>query len=151
MSADQIVALLYEAIERGDVDGALVLMADDCEYDNVPIGKAVGHDAIRQTLHWFVAPEEGTADGAGIAVRMVRFEIGRQVVEGSLLFNERIDHLLVGGKPVQMPVLGVYEIDPDVGKLVLWRDYFDLAQISGQITPANTATTTASLRPRLGP
>ena len=112
MSPEEVVALFIDAIERGDPDGALAFMAPDCEYDNVPIGKAIGHHAIRDMLALFVAPGDDAAVGAGIDVRMVRFEIVRQAVQGHMLFNERIDHLLVGGKPIAMAVVGVWETDP---------------------------------------
>jgi limonene-1,2-epoxide hydrolase len=146
MSVDEVVAALFQAVERGDIDGVLALMTSDCEYDNVPIAKAIGHEAIRQTLGWFVAVPGADADGAGIGVRMVKFEIVRQAVQGNLLFNERVDHLLVGGKAVQMPVCGVWEIDPEVGKIRLWRDYFDMEQINAQIGSSSTGDSTESLR-----
>jgi limonene-1,2-epoxide hydrolase len=122
MSAEEVVATFIAAIGRGDIDEALKHMAPDCEYDNVPIGKAVGHDAIRQTLSMFVTPDS-PAD----------FKILREAVQGNLVFNERVDRLAIGGKPIEIPVAGVWEVDPSTDKITLWRDYFDMGQLNAQM------------------
>jgi len=147
----EVVASFIAAIERGDLDGALAFMAPDCEYDNVPIGKAIGHNAIRNMLALFVAPDDHTAIGSGIDVRMVQFEIVRQAVQGQMLFNERVDRLLVGGKAVTMAVVGVWETDPETGKITLWRDYFDMGQITSAITSDRPEDIAASIREQIEP
>src|SRR5581483_12118496 len=50
MNAEGVVAGFIAALERGDIDGAMGFMAPDCEYDNVPMSKAVGHEQIRGVL-----------------------------------------------------------------------------------------------------
>ena len=47
MNAEGLVAGFIAAIERGDIEAAMGYLAPDCEYDNVPMSKAVGHDEIR--------------------------------------------------------------------------------------------------------
>ncbi len=122
MNAEGVVAEFIAAVERGDVDAALEYVAPDCEYDNVPISKAIGHDAIRATLAMFIGPDNPA-----------EFKIVRQVASGNLVMNERVDRLTIGGKPVELPVVGVWEVDPDQGKIVLWRDYFDMGQLNAQM------------------
>jgi limonene-1,2-epoxide hydrolase len=122
MTASDIVAEFIAAIERGDIEGAIGHMAPDCEYDNVPIGKAVGHDAIRQTLAMFLSPENPA-----------RFEVVRQAATGNVVLNERVDHLVVGGRPASIAVAGVFEVDDATGKITLWRDYFDMGQFNAQL------------------
>ena len=122
MSPQEVVATFVASVERGDIDEALKQLAPECEYDNVPMGKNIGHEAIRQTLAMFVSPENPP-----------RFEVIRQVAQGNLVFNERVDHLVVGGKPLEVPVVGVWEIDSGTSKITLWRDYFDMGQISSQM------------------
>ena len=122
MSPQEVVATFVASVERGDIDEALKQLAPECEYDNVPMGKNIGHEAIRQTLAIFVSPENPP-----------RFEVIRQVAQGNLVFNERVDHLVVGGKPLEVPVVGVWEIDSGTSKITLWRDYFDMGQISSQM------------------
>ena len=43
--------------------------------------------------------------------------------------NERTDTMTIGDKTVALPVAGVFEVAD--GKIVGWRDYFDMAQFSG--------------------
>ncbi len=44
--------------------------------------------------------------------------------------NERTDHIVLNGRPVILPITGVFEIHD--GKIRAWREYFDL-------TPAKEA------------
>jgi limonene-1,2-epoxide hydrolase len=48
-----------------------------------------------------------------------------------------------------MPVAGVWEVDPATEKITLWRDYFDMGQISSQITSEPPEDAAASLRERM--
>ena len=121
MNAEALVAEFIAAVERGDVDGALGYMAPDCEYDNVPMSKAVGHDEIRGVLSMFVSPENPA-----------EFKIVRQVAAGNLVMNERLDRMSIGGKPIEIRVAGVWEVRGD--KITLWRDYFDMGMVNSQMT-----------------
>ena len=47
------------------------------------------------------------------------------------MFNERVDSFIVNGRPVVVPVAGVFEISG--GKIKAWRDYFDLATYMNQL------------------
>jgi len=60
------------------------------------------------------------------------FEITHSSVSGNVVFNERIDRMKVVGAPVELPVAGVFEVD-DAGKLMAWRDYFDLSALTDQL------------------
>jgi limonene-1,2-epoxide hydrolase len=122
MSPAEVVAAFVAAVEQGDVDAALAHLAPEREYDNVPIGKAIGHEAIRQTLITFVSPENPA-----------RFQVVRQAAQRDVVFNERIDRLVVGEKPLEVSVVGVWEVDPATEKITLWRDYFDLGQVNSQL------------------
>jgi limonene-1,2-epoxide hydrolase len=44
--------------------------------------------------------------------------------EGDLVFVERLDRTAAGEKTVDLPCLGVFELED--GKIKVWRDYFDL-------------------------
>jgi limonene-1,2-epoxide hydrolase len=120
MTPEQLVGEFIAAIEKGDVEGAISYLTEDCEYDNVPMAKAVGHEAIRSTLAMFVAPDQKT-----------EFQVLRQTATGNVVMNERIDRLNVFGKHVELPVVGVWEVRD--GKIALWRDYFDLQTFNTQI------------------
>lgn len=118
MSPDEIVRTFINRIEAKNLDSACELLAEDCEYDNVPMSKVFGIDAVKQVLAPFVA---GCSE--------INWVIVRQSATGDtnagVVLNERIDRFNMGGRWVELPLAGVFEIKN--GKIVLWRDYFDLA------------------------
>jgi limonene-1,2-epoxide hydrolase len=42
--------------------------------------------------------------------------------------NERTDHITMNGRPVDLPIMGVFEMAPD-GRIQAWREYFDLGPV----------------------
>jgi len=120
VSAELIVNGLIAAIERGDVDDVMSHLAEDCEWDNVPMGKIVGQQAIRKMMATSISP---TTPG--------RFEVLHQVAAGDIVMNERIDKLEFAGKSVTIAVAGIFRVVDD--RIVLWRDYFDLGQWQQQL------------------
>lgn len=113
MSAEQIVNDFMAAIGSKDQETAMALVADDCFYDNVPIGSMTGHAAMIE----FLGPMFNSKGP-------VEFEIVRQTATGNMVMNERIDRFVIKGKEIAMPVAGVFEVDDD-NKISFWRDYFD--------------------------
>ena len=122
MNAEGVVAGFIAAIERGDLEGAMGYLAPDCEYDNVPMSKAIGHEQIRGVLGMFVGPSNP-----------LEFKVLRQAATGNVVMNERIDVLTIGDKQVELPVAGVWEVDTATNKITLWRDYFDMGQFNSQM------------------
>jgi limonene-1,2-epoxide hydrolase len=121
MGAEELVGAFIGAIEKGDVEGALQYLADDCEYDNVPMSKAIGHEEIRNTLAMFVSPDNPA-----------EFKVLRQAATGNVVMNERIDSLKIAGKSIEIKVAGVWEVQGD--KITLWRDYFDMGELNAQLS-----------------
>ena len=113
MTNEEIVNTFMARVTAMDLDGALELVADDVEYDNVPMGPVHGPDGIRSVF----AQLEGTVD-------KMEWIIHRQVASGDLVLNERTDRFGSGDKWADLPVAGVFEVHD--GKITLWRDYFDL-------------------------
>ena len=113
MTNEEIVNTFMARVSAMDLDGALELVADDVEYDNVPMGPVHGPDGIRSVY----AQLEGTVD-------KMEWIIHRQVASGDLVLNERTDRFGSGDKWADLPVAGVFEVHD--GKITLWRDYFDL-------------------------
>ncbi len=112
MNAEQVVNAFMAAFDRKDLDGALALVTDDCYYDNVPLGDMRGREKMREFLAPIVAGNEP-----------VQFEVLRQAAGDKVVMNERIDRFVMNGKPVALPVSGVFEVVD--GKISFWRDYFD--------------------------
>ena len=47
------------------------------------------------------------------------------------MLTERVDRFVFGGKHIELPVMGAFEIDRE-GRIQAWRDYFDLQQFMKQ-------------------
>ncbi len=118
MTPDELVRTFINHIEAKDLDAACSLMTDDCEYDNVPMTKVFGIDAVKQILGPF------TSGCSEIDWVIVRQSAAGDMTSGVVL-NERIDRFKMGERWVELPLAGVFEIKN--GKISLWRDYFDLA------------------------
>ena len=108
------------ALERRDIDAALSLLAEDCEYDNVPIAKLHGRGAVRDALTRFITPASE-----------VEWVTLREAETGAVVFNERIDRFHMPFGWVELPVAGVWEVHD--GRITLWRDYFDLQSFTEQM------------------
>lgn len=114
MTPDEIVTALVRACEARDLDAVTALVADDIEYDNVPIGKVFGPEGVRRVL----------SGGVTEAASEVEWTVHRQVSSGTTVMNERTDRFLVGGRWIEIPIAAVFEVTD--GRVSLWRDYFDL-------------------------
>jgi limonene-1,2-epoxide hydrolase len=116
-----VVDEFIRRITSNDVPAALELVAPDVEYDNVPMGKNIGPDAMAEFL-------SGMASG----VAEIEFVIHRQVAVGSTVMNERSDRFRIGERWIDLPVAGIFEVGDD-GLITLWRDYFDMATFTDQL------------------
>lgn len=99
----------------------MALVAEDCFYDNVPIGSMTGHEEMLGALGPMFTSEHP-----------VEFEIVRQTATGNTVMNERIDRFVMKGKQLALPVMGVFEVNDD-GKISFWRDYFDQGMFRSQM------------------
>jgi limonene-1,2-epoxide hydrolase len=119
----EVVAAFIAAIERRDVDAAIELLADDCEYDNVPMGKVHGPGVVRSIIEPLLAE-----------CLEVEWPVIREAVAGSVVFNERIDRFRRTDGWIELPVTGVWEVHD--GRITLWRDYFDETTYREQVAAA---------------
>jgi limonene-1,2-epoxide hydrolase len=124
MTPAETVDEFVKRVVAMDLDGAVELVSDDVEYDNVPMGKNFGPEAMKTFLGAMVG-----------GIDEVEFVIHRQVAEGSVVMNERVDRFRLGEKWIDLPVMGTFEVDAD-GRITLWRDYFDMATFSDQLAAA---------------
>lgn len=105
-----------------DIDRILDYFTDDAIYINIPITpENHGKAAIRAVIEQFVGVAEA-----------VEFVIHYQAEspEG-IVMNERTDRFLINGKWIDLPVMGIFELDN--GKIKGWRDYFDMSQFTSQM------------------
>ena len=120
MTPEETVDAFMAHINAMDLGAATALLADDCEYDNVPMGKMFG----RETIHERLTPMmERCSEIEWITVR--------QAATGPLVLNERMDRFHWPHGWVEMPCAGIFEVHD--GKITLWRDYFDLPTYTNQL------------------
>ncbi|HWB67012.1 MAG TPA: limonene-1,2-epoxide hydrolase family protein [Mycobacteriales bacterium] len=110
----------------GDADAVARFFDEDAVYQNGPLPKLRGRDAIRDELARFMAL------GGEVAV-----DIRHLVAEGELVMSERVDRFVLDGRTISLPVMGAFEVRD--GVITAWRDYFDLAQFTAQLADGTTA------------
>ncbi len=112
------------AFSRRDVDELMGFFTADAVYHNMPLAPVQGTAGIRGLLEMFMKPAES------VDFAMLHISEGDGVV-----FTERVDTFLIGGKKVVLPVAGVFEVRD--GKISAWRDYFDMATWTKQSDAAS--------------
>jgi limonene-1,2-epoxide hydrolase len=123
VNCEKVVSDILAAWTRLNVDEIMGYFAEDAVWDNVPMKPAKGRDAIREMTQAFLK------DTSTFSAKILR-----TVHEGNVVFNERVDTVVMkSGKKADVPVAGMFEIN-DAGKIKVWRDYFDLASFTKQMS-----------------
>lgn len=117
-SNEEIIRRFCAAFARRDVDELCSFFTPDAVYHNIPMAPAEGIDAIRGALELFVPSSP-----------YVEFEVIHLASNDSVVFTERVDRMEFGGKAVELPVTGVFEVES--GRIKAWRDYFDMQMFFG--------------------
>jgi limonene-1,2-epoxide hydrolase len=94
------------------------LLAPDCDYRNIPISgdRHIGPDAAHKMVsgmrnHWDIS-----------------LDVIHIVANGPIVLTERLEYFKhrKGEKPdCELPVMGAFELKD--GKIIAWRDYFELS------------------------
>jgi limonene-1,2-epoxide hydrolase len=116
--SEDTVRRFCAAFARRDVAELCSFFTPDAVYHNIPMAPAEGIDAIRSSLEAFVPGSP-----------YVEFEMVNMASNGSVVFTERVDRMEFGGKSVELPVTGVFEVEG--GRIKAWRDYFDMRMFFG--------------------
>jgi limonene-1,2-epoxide hydrolase len=120
-SSSEIVERFCQAWKHHDLDRIMAFFSEDAEYQNVPMGPgAKGKAAIQGVINTFWP-----------LAKSIEFKVLRTAANGGTVMNERVDIFDMGGKKIELPVAGVFEVRE--GKIALWRDYFDLAMWTKQM------------------
>jgi limonene-1,2-epoxide hydrolase len=110
---EDIVRNFIKAWSTLDVETIVGFFADDGVYHNMPIAPVSGRAQLRAFITGFVKNWSATD-----------WEIVNLVSAGPIVVAERMDRTKVGGKSVDLPCCGVFELQD--GKIRVWRDYFDM-------------------------
>jgi limonene-1,2-epoxide hydrolase len=117
-SATEVVAAFLGALERGEVDAATGLLADDVRYTNVGWPTIRGRRAVERLFDALVTR-------AGLRVRIHVHHVAEH--EGVVL-TERTDALGLGRFEQRFWVCGRFEVAD--GRITVWRDHFDHADFA---------------------
>lgn len=120
MTPQEVVGAFIAAIEARDVDAALAFLAEDVSYENMPMDPIVGREMTGMVLRSYL---DISTD--------VEWRIVREVVDGDVVINERVDRFHIGGGWLELPVAGFWEVRD--GLITLWRDYFDMTAYTTQL------------------
>ena len=126
-SAETVVRKYLAAWKRSDLDELVSFISDDAVYTDGPRGVHHGIDAIRAELGPMVKIVPSTS-----------IDIKKLVAEGGTVMVERVDSFKLGGKPFDLEVAAVFDVD-DNGRIKRWRDYYDLKSLEDRITSAGIA------------
>ncbi len=115
--AIKVVEQLIAAFNRRDCDAVADLLDDDVICAGMPLDPAEGKAAAMDLLSPFLSAEQ------------IDWEVLAIAAKGRTVFTERIDRFRFAGREwTAVRAAGVFEIATD-GKIVAWRDYFDLAEL----------------------
>ena len=120
--AEKIVNDFCKAFESKNLESIMGYFTDDAVYHNIPMKPVSGKAAIRATIESFMPKSPSDK---------ITFKILYTSSNGNVVFNERVDMFDQGGKHIELPVAGVFEISG--GKIAKWRDYFDMQMFTKQM------------------
>ncbi len=120
--AEKVVTEFCNAWPRKNIDELLGYFTDDAVYHNIPLEPAKGKEAIRGVINTFLP-----------LAKSLHFKVLKTASAGNVVFNERVDVFDLGnGKTISLPVAGVFEVTGT--KISAWRDYFDMATYTKQMS-----------------
>ena len=115
-----VVETFLRALEDKEFERAVSLLADDVVYQNMPFPADRGKPAVVRTLELFEK-----------LVTKFEARIRNIAAQGGTVLTERVDVLSGRLFYLDIPVCGTFEVRD--GKIVLWRDYFDLAETTAKL------------------
>lgn len=104
---------IEEGINRNDFQAMLDLLADDIDYQNVPLRAARGKAEMIDFMK-----DMGQVSEMKLAIKNI-------AASGRVVFAERSDSWTMNGVKVVEPFVGVFEVNEE-GRIKRWHDYFDL-------------------------
>ena len=117
MGAEETVLAFVAAWNALDQDRIHALMADDIFYHNMPLKPVRGREAVKAHL------DAWPVDACDWAVIHI-------ATRGNVVLTERVDRFVRGEDRITVPVMGAFEVAD--GRIVQWRDYFDMGAIKPQ-------------------
>ena len=109
---ERIIRNFIAAWSRMDPAELAGYFSDDGVYHNMPTAPVAGREQVEQLIRGFSAAWTET-----------NWELRNVLCAGDVVIAERVDRTRAGEKSVDLPCVGVFELEG--GKIKVWRDYFD--------------------------
>ncbi len=109
---EQVILDFIEAWSRLDPVELAGFFTDDGIYHNMPTQPVQGRANVEGLIRGFSASWTETT-----------WDVLNIMSSGEVVIAERVDRTQAGDKSVDLPVVGVFELEG--GKIKVWRDYFD--------------------------
>lgn len=110
---ERVIREFVAAWPRLDAKELAGYFAEDGVYHNMPMGPVSGRANVERLIAGFIGSWTQT-----------EWELRNVLCAGNLVVAERVDRIRAGDKFVELPCVGVFELER--GKIKRWRDYFDL-------------------------
>ena len=112
---DEVVRRFCATVSARDPELLRPMLAPEVVYHNIPMEPSTGIDATLEALATLF-----------VMFEVIGFDIVNLAVTGNTVLTERVDLLRTGPVTAALPVMGAFEVE--AGRIVAWRDYFDVAQ-----------------------
>jgi limonene-1,2-epoxide hydrolase len=109
---ERVIVDFIEAWSRLDPAELASFFTEDGIYYNMPTQPVQGRANVEGLIRGFSATWTETT-----------WDILNIMSSGNVVIAERVDRTIAGDKSVDLPVVGVFELEG--GKIKVWRDYFD--------------------------
>ncbi|MFZ6752921.1 nuclear transport factor 2 family protein [Undibacterium sp. Dicai25W] len=118
----QLAKQLISAFENKDIHAVADILADDIVLEDVPM--ADKHKGKSNVV--------GKISDLFGKIQYYKWDLNDIIVDGKKVVVERISQLAFGDKNVSLPMLVILEFN-DSGKLIKFKDYFDLKTLEKQL------------------
>jgi limonene-1,2-epoxide hydrolase len=112
-SPAEVVREFCSGIDRKDLATVEALLDEKVVYHNIGTEPAVGREATLAAVKFLFDMFDP-----------IEFRIRNLAEDGDTVLTERVDVLTANGIAAPVPVMGAFEIRE--GRIVAWRDYFDM-------------------------
>jgi limonene-1,2-epoxide hydrolase len=126
-TAGDVVREFCAAIDRKDLAAVESLLDEKVVYHNIGSEPAVGRDAALAAVKFQFEMFDP-----------ISFRIRNLAEDGHTVLTERIDEITANGVMAPVPVMGTFEVTG--GRIVQWRDYFDMGLVGKLIGGEDVAS-----------
>ena len=109
---EKIIKEFISAWSELNADKLAEYFTEDGVYHNMPMQPVQGREQVRQFISGFIQSWTSTA-----------WDLLSIASNGDLVIAERLDRTQAGEKSVDLPCVGVFQMEQ--GKIKSWKDYFD--------------------------